>query len=197
VPRYYQYEDYPEYNGLIVADQLTGLHWMRDANCMQSHYPWIDSGEYGQVNPGDPNEYIDYPGDGAVDWPSAINFVAGINSGNYPGCAPLYDACVESGGLWSLPNKDELESLVDERFPPPRVSNAVGDMQTSEGDPFLNIYDGYYWSMTEYVTDPPPDPNAVWVVSVSEGSVKSASTGMGDNFHSIWLVCREASPPPQ
>jgi hypothetical protein len=192
VPRYYdQYADDFGYADGIVDDFLTGLRWMRDANCMQAHYPELDTGAYSQV-PGDPNEYVDYPGDGAVDWPDALSFMDSVNSGVYDACTPdLYDECINQGGVWTLPTKDELESLVDERFVSPMISNGVSDAQATEGDPFLNVSSAAYWSSTPHVVDPALDLNEVWVVSVDDGSVEHTGTDVGAGFHPVWLVCKQ------
>jgi len=171
--------------GYGVVDNLTGIQWMQDANCMQTHYSWLDNGWDG----------IDEPADGLVDRPTAEEFIAGINSGMYNACItndPDYyqDACIDQGGVWAFPTKDELESLVDERFGPPRISNSIGDGQATDGDPFFNLSNDHYWSSTEYVREQPSDPNSVWVVSVGEGTVGQAGIFTGDGFHPIWLVCR-------
>ena len=52
-----------------VTDNLTGLIWLKNANCIGASYPQLDQ------------EGV--PGDGAVDWSNALNFVAGINAGIY------------------------------------------------------------------------------------------------------------------
>jgi hypothetical protein len=192
VPRYYdQYSDDFGYDSGFIDDFLTGIRWMEDANCMQTHYPELDTGAYSQ-GPGDPNEYVDYPGDGAVDWPNALSFMDGVNSGNYNACTPdFYDECINQGGVWALPTKDELESLVDERFVSPMISNGVSDAQATEGDPFLNVSSAAYWSSTPHVVDPALDLNEVWVVSVDDGSVEQTGTDVGAGFHPVWLVCKQ------
>jgi len=79
-------------NGDTVTDNLTGLMWLKDTNCIYSQYPGFDL---------DPTV-----GDGAVSWLNAMNFVAGLNNGTYPNC---------SGGQsdWRVPNVKELRSLLD------------------------------------------------------------------------------------
>jgi hypothetical protein len=73
--------------GLVVTDRLTGLTWLRNANCISQRYP----GFHGSAG-------------GGVLWSQALEFVAGVNSGRYPKCG---------GGFtdWRLPNVNELESL--------------------------------------------------------------------------------------
>ena len=55
-----------------VTDKLTGLMWLKNANCIGSHYPGFDND--------------DTPGDGEVTWVHAFDFVAGMNNGTYPLC---------------------------------------------------------------------------------------------------------------
>ena len=70
-----------------VTDNLTGLMWLRDANCISTEYP----------------SYSYY---GNVTWAQALDFVRGINDGTYSNCgAGYYD--------WRLPNRKELMSLID------------------------------------------------------------------------------------
>jgi hypothetical protein len=70
-----------------VTDNLSGLVWLQDANCIKSHYPGINA-------------------DGLVDWSSGLAFVAGINDGTYGQCgAGKTD--------WRLPNRKEMLSLID------------------------------------------------------------------------------------
>ena len=70
-----------------VTDNLTGLVWLRNANCI-----WTDHQEFDL--------------DGKVAWQQALDFIAGINDGTYADCGAGYTD-------WRLPNKKELYSLVD------------------------------------------------------------------------------------
>jgi hypothetical protein len=70
-----------------VTDNLTRLIWFKDANCIKTNYPAIDS-------------------DGTVIWQQALDFVKGINNGTYSQCGAGYND-------WRLPNRKELRSLID------------------------------------------------------------------------------------
>ncbi len=106
-----------------IIDRLTGLTWLRDANCMRTHYPEVDTTSV-------------VPGDGAVEWQTVLDFVAGINAGDYPDCG---------GGFtdWRMPNANELFSLVHlgHSFP--------ADWLTASG--FQNVMtNNAYWSSTSH-----------------------------------------------
>ena len=74
-----------------VIDKLTGLIWLKKANCIGTDNPTLDS-----------DKTI---GDGKVTWQHALTFVTGINSGTYN--------CGVSQTDWRLPNIKELQSLID------------------------------------------------------------------------------------
>jgi hypothetical protein len=72
---------------------------------------------------------------------------------------------------WRLPNRLELESLLDMRFWDPALPNSSGTGQWQLGDPFTHlIVDSYYWSSTTYAGNTP----YAWGVVISEGSVYCA-----------------------
>ncbi len=71
-----------------VSDNLTGLVWLKDADCT------------------DAAGGIDRPG-GLLDWPSALAWSNALSSGK---CGLSDDS---AAGDWRLPNINELRSLVD------------------------------------------------------------------------------------
>jgi hypothetical protein len=99
-----------------VRDNLTGLIWLKNANCIATNYPAFDND--------------DTSGDGRVTWQHALDFVAGINDGTYSNCGA-------GNSDWRLPNFNELFSLQDHGNYNPALPS---------GHPFLNIHSHYYWS---------------------------------------------------
>jgi hypothetical protein len=110
----------------VAIDNLTGLMWLRNGNCMVDNYSGLDN-------------YVGYgsTGDGAVTWQDALDFVAGINNGTYSDCGGGYTD-------WRLPNIRELFSLID-------FGNYGIALPT--GAPFGNV-ENYYWSSTTALYDP-------------------------------------------
>ncbi len=83
-----------------VTDNLTGLIWLKNANCIADNIGFDNDGT---VN------------DGRVTWQHSLDFVRGMNTGLY-NCGDTSN----SGGAqtdWRLPNSNELHSL-----PTPSVS---------------------------------------------------------------------------
>jgi hypothetical protein len=118
-----------------VTDNLTGLMWLKDANCIKTNYPYL--------SPGD--------GNGRVRWQSALDFVAGINSGTYIQCGAGYND-------WRLPNRKELHSLIDHSGANPALPS---------GHPFSNVQSYLYWSSTTRVYY----PRDAWFVNIVWGGV--------------------------
>ena len=117
IPRFTDHEDG------TATDNLTGLMWLKDTNCMVTHYPEFDNDST--------------PGFGDVTWQLALNFISGINTGNYPNCGAGYID-------WRLPNPKELLSLIDfKNFDPALPS----------GHPFHNLWFGFYWSSSSYAVN--------------------------------------------
>lgn len=105
-----------------VLDKLTKFIWLKDANCVKTHYLSVD--QFGDA-------------DGALPWQDSLDFVAGVNSGVYPDC----------GGTWSdwrLPNFNELHSLVDNRFYNPPILPGHPFENVESGD----LECPYWWSST-------------------------------------------------
>lgn len=143
-----------------VTDVLTGLMWLKDANCIQSMYPGLD---------------IDgIAGDGRVTWRRALDFVSGVNSGTYSGCG-----AGRTG--WRLPNIRELRSLTNMNYYEPSISSASGGYKWTDDDPFVNVQSNNYWSGTSVAGD---SGNA-WVVYLWNGNAYWENKGA--DFY-VWLV---------
>ena len=74
-----------------ATDNLTGLMWLIDANCISTNYPGFDND--GLV-------------DGSVTWQHALDFVEGVNT-------ETYSLCGTGHTDWRLPHIKELQSLAD------------------------------------------------------------------------------------
>jgi len=143
-----------------VTDNLTGLIWLKNANCISSHYPGFDND--------------DTAGDGMVTWQHALDFVAGINAGIYPKCGAGFTD-------WRLPNINELHSLVHYGFSDPALPNTAGTGQWAEGNPFSNVQSDYYWSSTTLADF----TSLAWLVDLNNGYVFSA---LGTYSYHVWCV---------
>jgi len=127
-----------------VTDNLTGLMWVKNANAIGTLHTGFDLD--GTV------------GEGRVTWQHALDFVAAVNAGTYNcGVTTSYTD-------WRLPNRFEMESLLD-------LSKANPALPTGYGTFFTSVQSSYYWSAT---TDADDTPNA-WVVGLHDGDVGSAN----------------------
>ncbi len=113
-----------------VTDNLTGLVWLRDANCINSWYSGFDN----DVN----------PDDGRVTWQHALDFVAGMNNNADPASATYAD-CNAGFTDWRLPNIKELQPLMDFGKYNPALP---------AGHPFSGVVLDYYWSSTSCADAP-------------------------------------------
>ena len=144
-----------------VTDNLTGLIWLEDANCIATNYPDFDND--------------DTAGDGRVSWQHALDFVAGINDGTYPDCgAGTTD--------WRLPNRFELASLLTLEYTTFAVPDTTGTGQWSEGDPFNNLQSFSYWSSTTRAAR----PDIAWFVHMADGGVSHSIKT--DYYFYVWPV---------
>jgi hypothetical protein len=101
---------------------------------------------------------------GSNDWLVAINYANSLSLGN-AGCGSSYTD-------WRLPNRFELESLLD-----------LGNYNPAlpSGHPFLNVQNHYYWTSTTYA----PSSEYAWFVLMSSGTVNYVTKP--DELH-VWPV---------
>jgi len=144
-----------------VRDNLTGLTWLRNANCSVFYA----------------EDTISYNG---REWNSALLAANNLKDG----FCGLTDGSV--AGNWRLPNKEELESLVDYGFDSPAISNTAGTGKWTERDPFTNVQSSYYWSSTADATF----SDHAWRVSFSDGDMDSIfkTSPFGAMLHYVWPV---------
>jgi len=134
-----------------VTDHLTGFMWLIDANCIEMRVPSFD-------NDGT-------AGDGRVTWQHALDFIAGINDSTYWQCGAGYND-------WRLPNRYELESLLDmSNYNPPLPS----------GHPFISVQTDYYWSGTSTASL----SYVAWYVNLTSGYVDGSN--MSFDYY-VWPV---------
>ena len=132
-----------------VTDNLTGLIWLKNANCF-----------------------------GVQTWFEAIIDCNGLGNGQ---CG-LTDG--SSSEHWRLPNRFELESLLDMKFYDPALSNTAGTGQWTHGDPFINLLTGsFYWSSTSSAYD---TTYYAWGLYMFKGIV-DVNNKVFDEFH-VWCV---------
>jgi hypothetical protein len=126
-----------------VRDNLTGLIWLKDANC-------------GIFFEGDATGY------NSRNWNKALVAANRLKDG-YCG---LTDGSV--AGNWHLPNLKELHSLIHLGFINPALPNTAGNGQWTEGNPFSGVLsDYYYWSSTTRAVY----TDVAWIVLFGYGGV--------------------------
>lgn len=132
-----------------VKDNLTGLIWLKKANLIGTDHPGFDTNSVW--------------GDGKVSWQQALDFVAGMNAGTYTNFGYTD---------WRLPNRNELNSLVD---------CSQTDPSLPSGHPFSDVQSSYYWSGTSsvYLYD------VGWCVYMLYGSVVNH---IKTDPHYVWSV---------
>ncbi|MEN8141466.1 MAG: DUF1566 domain-containing protein [Thermodesulfobacteriota bacterium] len=149
-----------------VSDNLTGLMWMREANCIDTYDLTVGS-----------NIRLT----GMVTWAEALSFAQMVNSGAVRcGVTTTYTD-------WRVPNRREIWSLTDFSL------GSTGGTSSSlpAGHPFIND-ESIYWSSTVYsgpaifdiIGDPLPP--AAWVYNLHDPYLLPEDR---TDYHFVWL-CR-------
>jgi len=123
-----------------VTDNLTGLLWLKDANCTDTVGGVDKSGQ-------------------SLSWADALTWSNNLAIGS---CG-LSDGSIV--GDWRLPNVKELFSLIDWAYYDPALSDAAGTGQWTEGDAFSAVVPDDYWSSTTSAGD----MSSAWNVSLYRG----------------------------
>lgn len=160
-----------------ITDNLTGLTWLQDANCMATNYKGFDQDAsldfFG-------NPIASELGDGAVTWQHALDFIAGINTGTYSKCG-----AGQTG--WRLPNVKEIRSLID-------YSNYNPALPT--GHPFINVQIGPdFYTWYAHSTSVPDYGLCSWAFYLTTGYLDEVTCGKNNPFFHVWPV--RATPPDQ
>jgi hypothetical protein len=133
------------YNAGTFTDNLTGLIWPKDA----SNVAWGKTA----CNPGT-----------AKTWQGALDYVACLNANNY-----LYLSD------WRLPNREELESLINTEVPDTSAwLNSLGFI--------TNVQSYLYWSSTTYASN----TASAWVIDMHYGDIVDYTKTNSDAR--VWVV---------
>ena len=153
-----------------MLDCNTGKMWLKDASCL-GPWPYEDGGN-----------------------PNIFEMVTDLNNGTDFGCADytagtytdwevptISELCSAGASVQPCPAGNASDSLVDSSVPgSPKVVNAQGDAGwTTDGDAFVGVQSGNYWSATEINT------GSAWNVDLGNGDVNSTLKGF---FLYVWLV---------
>jgi hypothetical protein len=103
---------------------------------------------------------------GTKTWPQALDYVAGMNAGTYPNFGYTD---------WRLPNKIELNSLID-------FSQSRPALPT--GHPFISVA-SYYWSSTSHAYH----PDSAWYVIIGGGGADYHGKSSTSSYYCyVWPV---------
>ena len=110
-----------------VTDNLTGLIWLKNANCAVL----------------------------AKNWNTAVDYCAALYDGctNCFGTGDCGLSDDSEAGAWRLPNVKELQSLIDFGWYNPALSDAAGTAKWTDGDAFTDVQSASYWSSTTIAGD--------------------------------------------
>jgi hypothetical protein len=108
-----------------VTDNLTGLIWLKNANCLDT---------VGGIN----------KGGGILTWANALTWSNNMAAGS----RGLTDG--STVGQWRLPNVREMQSLIHYAFFNPALPNTDGSGKWTEGVPFTGVQSHLYLTSATY-----------------------------------------------
>lgn len=143
-----------------VTDCRTGLVWLKDANCSDSAGGIVK-------------------GTGALTWADANTWTGALRSS----ICGLADG--STTGDWRLPTKTEWLAMTasarKQSFTSPAMTNRSGTSKWSNGDPFINIQNYYYWSGSSFANV----TSSAWDINLTDGAVSVIPKTNGDF---VWPV---------
>ena len=149
-----------------ITDRLTGLSWLKDANCIDRCYPQLGN--------------IGICGNGFTTWQGALDFVNGMNNGTYSCCNQGYND-------WRLPNARELSSLVDYQQSYPSMNPYI-----AEGLGFISLFNNTcvtgteVWASTTVASWQTGSPDAALVQEFFQGTTRDVLKLQSEAF--VWPV---------
>ena len=142
-----------------VTDNLTGLIWLKNANCAAT----------------------------TRDWATALSDVATLNSGGTSGGTMNSANCDDTSNSsshqtdWRLPNLREMQSLVHYGFSSPAIPNTAGTVKWTEGAPFTGVQSYLCWTSTTFAGN----TSSAWFVDLNGGFVSVVDKA---NAGYVWPV---------
>lgn len=152
-----------------ITDHLTGLMWLKDANCADT----INHNPDGVTN-------------GNMSWLNSLSFASGVNATtiNISSCQS-YSASYND---WHVPNAKEMESLLN--------YGTTSHTTWLSNAGFANVASDNYWTSTTGL-GPAFGPNFVVTVDVSNGIIGPAvKTFSSPDPTYTWLVRKDTSVSP-
>ena len=128
-------------NAGTVKDNLTGLIWLKNADCANATRNWAT----------------------AKTDVTSLNTAGTMNGNN---CLDTSNAGSHQTD-WRLPTLRELQSLIHYGYFSPALSNAAGTGQWTAGNPFDNVQTSRYWSATSSAAN----TASAWYMNLSVGLV--------------------------
>jgi hypothetical protein len=130
-----------------VTDCRTGLVWLKDANCKQTSNGVSKQNSTLALRP-------------AMKWAKGLRHgVCGLTDGS-------------SAGDWRLPTRKEWVAMIKDAkgkgYRKPVLTNAAGSAQWKNGDAFINVQSGRYWSTTKG-----PLGDDAWGVEMGGGGINA------------------------